>query len=137
VSQATGISIDAVRGLPTAAKLNAAGLVLAAAGMFVEIATGSTLYPSIAGPIVLIVAAIVVAFGPARTAPWAGLVVPLVLGIGAIGAATITGNNLVSQLTDFGKPGIFAGSVMHVVGLVVAIVGGLMMVTNRREPAAA
>jgi hypothetical protein len=137
VSQATGISIDAVRGLPTAVKLNAAGLVLAAAGMFAEIATGSTLYPSIAGPIVLIVAAIVVAFGPARTAPWAGLVVPLVLGIGAVGAATITGNNLVSQLTDFGKPGIFVGSVMHVVGLGVAIAGGLMMVTNRRETAAA
>jgi hypothetical protein len=123
--------------VPTAAKLNAAGLVLAAAGMFVEIATGSTLYPSIAGPIVLIVAAIVVAFGPARTAPWIGLVVPLVLGIGAIGAATITGNNLISQLTDFGKPGIFVGSVMHVVGLGVAIAGGLMMVTNRRETAAA
>jgi hypothetical protein len=121
-----------------ATKLNAAGLVLAAAGMLVQIAAGSTLYPSIAGPIVLIVAAIIVAFGPARTAPWIGLVVPLVLGIGAIGAATVTGNNLVSQLTDIGKPGILVGSVMHVVGLVGAMAGGLMMVTNnRRETAAA
>jgi hypothetical protein len=45
--------------------VNAAGLVLTAAGMLVQIAAGSTLYPSITGPIVLIVAAIFVAFGPA------------------------------------------------------------------------
>jgi hypothetical protein len=75
-----------------AAQVNAAGLVLTAGGMFVQIAAGSTLYPSIAGPIVLVVAAMIVMFGPARSAPWVGLVVPLVLGIGAIAAAVMTGD---------------------------------------------
>ena len=62
-SQASAISIDSVRRLSTTAKVNAAGLVLTSAGMLVQIAAGSTLYPSITGPIVLIVAAVFVAFG--------------------------------------------------------------------------
>lgn len=129
-SQPTSFSMDALRRLPVAARLNAAGLVLAAAGMFVQIAAGSTLYPSIAGPIVLIVAAIVVMFGPARSAPWVGLVVPLVLGIGAIAAAVMTGD-FIRQMTDLGRSGLVIGSVMHVIGLTAAIAGGLVMVLNR------
>ena len=130
-SQSNALSVEGVRGLSTPAKLSAAGLVLAAAGMFVQIAAGSTLYPSIAGPIVLIVAAILVAFGPARAAPWVGFVVPLVLGVGAIAAAFMTGD-FVDQLTDVGKPGLLAGSVMQVVGLITAVAGGLGMVMGRR-----
>ena len=90
-SQASAISMDSVRGLSTATKANAAGLVLTAAGMLTQIAAGSTLYPSVTGPIVLIVTAIFVVFGPARWTPWVGLVVPLVLGLGAIVAAVMTG----------------------------------------------
>jgi hypothetical protein len=37
--------------------------------MLVQIAAGSTLYPSVTGPIVLIVAAIFVAFGPGGWTP--------------------------------------------------------------------
>lgn len=129
-SQASAISIESVRRLSTAAKVNSAGLVLTSAGMLVQIAAGSTLYPSITGPIVLIVAAIFVAFGPGRWTPWVGLVVPLVLGLGAIVAAVMTGG-FIDQLTDFGRPGLFVGSVMHVVGLVAAVAGGAMMVLGR------
>jgi hypothetical protein len=129
-SQASAISMDAVRGLSTAAKVNAAGLVLTAAGMLLQIAAGSTLYPSITGPVVLIVAAAFVAFGPGRWTPWVGLVVPLVLGLGAIAAALMTGG-FVDQLTDFGEPGLFVGSLMHAVGLIAAIVGGGAMVLGR------
>jgi hypothetical protein len=129
-SQASAISMDAVRGLSTAAKVNAAGLVLTAAGMLLQIAAGSTLYPSITGPVVLIVAAAFVAFGPGRWTPWVGLVVPLVLGLGAIAAALMTGG-FVDQLTDFGEPGLFVGSLMHVIGLVAAIAGGRAMVLGR------
>jgi hypothetical protein len=127
--------MDTVRRLPTAAKVNAAGLVLTSAGMLVQIAAGSTLYPSITGPIVLIVAAIFVAIGPARWTPWVGLVVPLVLGLGAIVAAVMAGG-FIDQLTDLGRPGLFVGSLMHVVGLVAAVAGGAMMVLGRRGPAA-
>lgn len=130
-SQASAISMDAVRGLPTATKVNAAGLALTAAGMFVQIAAGSTLYPSITGPIVLILAAIFVTFGPGRFTPWVGLVVPLVLGLGAIVAAVMTGG-FIDQLTNFGQPGLVLGSLMHVIGLIAAVAGGAAMVLNRR-----
>jgi hypothetical protein len=126
--------MDSVRRLSTAAKVNAAGLVLTSAGMLVQIAAGSTLYPSITGPIVLIVAAIFVAFGPGRWTPWVGLVVPLVLGLGAIVAAVMTGG-FIGQLTDFGKLGLPIGSLMHVIGLVAAAAGGVVMVLGRRGPA--
>ena len=134
-SQSSAISMDSVRRLSTAAKVNAAGLVLTAAGMLVQIASGSTLYPSITGPIVLIVTAIFVVFGPARWTAWVGLVVPLVLGLGAIVAAVMTGE-FIDQLTDFSKPGLFVGSLMHVIGLIAAVTGGVMMVTGRSGTAA-
>jgi hypothetical protein len=98
--------------------------------MLLQIVAGSTLYPSIAGPIVLIVAAIFVTFGPGRWSPWVGLVGPLVLGFGAIVAAVMTGG-FIDQLTAFEMPGLVVGSLMHVVGLVIAIAGGLMMIANR------
>jgi hypothetical protein len=132
---ASAISMDSVRRLSTATKVNVAGLGLTAAGMLLQIAAGSTLYPSVTGPIVLIVAAIFVAFGPGRLTPWVGLVIPLVLGLGAIVAAIMTGG-FVDQLSDFGKPGLVVGSLMHVIGLVAAIAGGVVMVLGRREPAA-
>jgi hypothetical protein len=133
-SYASAISMDPVRRLPTAAKANAAGLVLTAAGMLVQIAAGSTLYPSITGPIVLIVAAIFVTFGPGRWTPWVGLVIPLVLGLGAIVAAVMT-SGFIDQLTDFGMPGLVVGSFMHVIGLTAAVAGGIVMVLDRRGPA--
>ena len=133
-SQTSAISVDSVRRLSNAAKVNTAGLVLTSAGMLVQIAAGSTLYPSITGPIVLIVAAIFVAFGPGRWTPWVGLVVPLVLGLGAIVAAVMTGG-FIGQLTGLGNPGLVVGSLMHVVGLTAAIAGGAVMVLGRRGPA--
>jgi hypothetical protein len=129
-SYARSMSMDSVRRLSTAAKVNAAGLVLTALGMLVQIAAGSTLYPSVTGPIVLIVSAIFVAFGPGRWTPWVGLVVPLVLGLGAIVAAVMTGG-FIDQLTDLGKPGLLVGSLMHGIGLIAAIAGGVVMVRRR------
>jgi CIC family chloride channel protein len=83
------------------------------------------------GPIVLVAAAVVVAFGPGRWTPYVGLLVPLVLGLGALVAAIMTGE-FVGQLTEIGKPGVFVGSLMHVVGLVAAVAGGVGMLPGRR-----
>ena len=116
-----------IKRLSDAAKLNASGLVLAAAGMLLQIAAGSVLYPSLAGPIVLIALAVTVALVPGRWTAWAGLVVPLVLGLGAVIAALMTGA-FVAQLTDFGHAGILIGSLMHVAGLLAAVAGGAGMV---------
>ena len=122
-------------GLSTPAKLNASGLVLTAAGMLVQIATGSTLYPSVTGPVVLLAAAGFVVFGPGRWTPYVGLAIPLVLGVGAIVAAIMTGG-FIRQLTDAGHAGIVVGSVMHVIGLVAAIAGGVGMLQSRPARAA-
>jgi len=113
-----------------AARLNVAGLALTAAGMILQIAAGSALYPSLAGPVVLLIAAVIVAFGPSRTAPYVGLLVPLVLGLGAFIAAVMTGE-FVEQLTGVGNAGLVIGSIMHVVGLISALAGAVGMLRQR------
>jgi hypothetical protein len=118
--------MNAIKSLSGAARLNVASLVLTAAGMFLQIAAGSVLYPSIAGPIVLLASAVVVAFVPGRWTAWIGLLVPLVLGSGAIVAALMTGG-FIAQLMNFSEPVILLGSLMHVIGLTAAVIGGLAM----------
>lgn len=129
--QASAYPLDSVSRLPNTTKLNASGLVLTAVGMLLQIAAGSTLYPSLAGPIVLLAAAVIVVFRPGRWAPYVGLLVPLVLGAGAIIAAVISGA-FVDQLMDTGRVGILLGSYMHVIGLIAALVGGVGMVLGGR-----
>ena len=133
-SQSSAPSIDSVRRLSSAARLNAAGLVLTAAGMLLQIAAGSTLYPSLTGPVVLLAAAVIVVFGPGRWTPYVGLLVPFVLAAGAIVAAVMTGG-FIDQLTAFGQPGLLMGSLMHVIGLVAAVGGGAVMILGLRGPA--
>jgi hypothetical protein len=111
-------------------KLSVIGLVTTAAGMLLQIAAGSKLYPSFAGPIVLLASAVIVAFGPGRWTPYVALLVPLVLGLGAIIAAVMSGEFIV-QLTDISKMGILLGSLMHVIGLIVAVAGGVGMMQRR------
>ena len=122
--------MNRVRQLSNAARLNVAGLVVTAAGMLLQIAAGSDLYPSFAGPIVLLVTAVVVAFWPVRWMAYVALVVPLVLGLGAIIAAVMSGE-FIEQLTDTGNVGILVGSLMHVIGLIAAVAGGVGMVLRR------
>ena len=111
--------------------LNVIGLVLTATGMLLQIAAGSELYPSLIGPIVLLATAVFVAFGPGRWTPYVGLFVPLVLGVGAIVAAVMTGE-FVDQLTGFGNPALVFGSLTHVIGLAAAVTGGIGMLLRRR-----
>ena len=120
-----------IRELSNWARLNIIGLVLTAAGMLLQIAAGSELYPSLTGPIVLLVSAALVAFGPGRWTPNVALIVPLVLGVGAIVAAVMTGA-FIEQLADIGNPAIVVGSLMHVIGLAAAVAGGVGMLRDRR-----
>lgn len=129
------LSMHTIRRLSSAGRLNAAGLLLTATAMLLQIAAGSILYPSLTGPIVLIGTALAVTFVPSRWTPYVGLAVPLVLGVGAIGAAAMTGD-FINQLTDSGNPGVMLGSVLHVVGLAGAIAGGAGTVLIGRTVAA-
>jgi hypothetical protein len=120
--------------LSNAAKLNVAGLVLTAAGMLLQIAAGSDLYPTFVGPILLLAAAVIVAFGPGRWTQYVAFFVPLAFGLGAIIAAVMSGE-FIEQLTDIGNAGIFLGSLMHVIGLIAAVAGGVGMVMRRERRA--
>ena len=73
------------------------------------------------------------AVGPWRWTSYLGLVVPLVLGVGAIVAAAMTGE-FTQQLTDLGNPGLVVGGFMHVFGLIAAVAGaiGMLRLTWRR-----
>ena len=122
-----------MRHLSSVARLSMAGLVATAVGMLLQIAAGSGLYPSFAGPIVLLVTAVVVAFRPDRWVAYVALIVPLVLGLGAIIAAVMSGE-FVEQLTDTGNVGILLGSFMHVIGLIAAVTGAAGMVLQPRQP---
>ena len=114
--------------------LNVLGLVLTAAGMLVQIAAGSGLYPSLTGPIVLLATAVLVLFGLGRWARWVGLGVPLALGIGAAVAATMTGT-FIDQLTGGGGVALALGSWMHVIGLVTAVSGGVGVMLEPHQAA--
>lgn len=119
------------RQLSNAARLNIVGLAATAAGMLLQIVSGSTLYPSVAGPIVLVAVAIIVAFVPSGWTAWIGLLVPLALGVGLVVSTLMTGA-FVAQLTAVGQPGILVGSLMHVIGLCGAVTGGLGMMLRPR-----
>jgi hypothetical protein len=102
-----------------------------AAGMLLQIAAGSELYPTFTGPIVLLAAALFVALGPPRWTPFVGVAVPVLFGAGAIIAAIMTGE-FIDQLTNVGSAGIFLGSQAHVLGLIAAVTGGFGMLLGWR-----
>ena len=120
-----------MRHLSNMARLSVAGLAATAVGMLLQIAAGSELYPSFAGPIVLLVTAGLVAFLANRWVAFVALLVPLVLGLGAIVAALMSGA-FVEQLTDTGNAAILLGSLMHVVGLIAAVAGAAGMLVQPR-----
>jgi hypothetical protein len=118
------------RSLENDAKLNVIGLVVAATGIGLEIAAGSRLYPTLALPIVLLIGAAVVAFGAARWTRYVGLVIPLLLAVG-LAISVALSPAFIEQLTDIGNFGTLVGSLLHVVGLVLAVAGGIRMVLRR------
>ena len=117
-----------------ARRLTVEGLVLAAAGIMVQYAAGVD-YPTVPpGPIILLAAAALVAFGPWRWAPVVGLVAALFLTIGGA-AATIAGNGFNETLGDPADVGAFAGAVIQIAGLAIAVPAGIVAVRRSRRPA--
>ena len=117
-----------------AAMLNVAGLVVAAAGILIQYVSGVD-YPTVPpGPIILLAAAAVVAFGPWRRSPFVGLGAAVFLSIGGA-IATIAGNGFSETLGDPGEVGGFAGAAVQIVGLAIALPTGIvasMRVPRRR-----
>jgi hypothetical protein len=111
--------------LSPAARLNAAGLVVAAAGIMVQYVSGVD-FPTIPpGPIILLVAAAVVVFGPWRRAPAVGLVAAAFVSLGGV-IATIAGNGFDSTLGHPSEVGGFVGAVVQIAGLMIAVPAGVV-----------
>jgi hypothetical protein len=118
-----------------AVRLLVAGLVVTAAGMLVQYASGVD-YPTIPpGPIISLAAAAVVAWGPWRWAPVVGLVTALFISIGGL-TATIAGNGFTPQLSDPGAFGGFAGTLVQIAGLAVALAAGIVAARPNIRPRA-
>jgi hypothetical protein len=117
-------SISRPRILSAAGKLNVAGLVAAAAGIVIQIASGAD-YPTVPpGLIILLTAAGLVALG----ARWGwttivGVVVPTFLLVGGVVAPQAR-----EQLGDPGEVGVFVGTVVQLLAMAVALVAGLVAV---------
>lgn len=102
------------------------GLVLAAGGIMIQYLSGVDDYPTVPpGPIVLLAAAVVVAFGPWRWTPVVGLAAALFVSIGGA-IATIVDNGYRETLGDPGEVGGFAGAVVQIVGLAIALAAGIV-----------
>jgi hypothetical protein len=119
-----------------AARLNAAGLVLAAGGIMIQYVSGVD-FPTIPpGPIILLIAAAVVLFGRWRRAPVVGLVAAAFVSVGGV-IATIAGNGFDSTLGDPSEVGGFLGAVVQIAGLAIALPAGIVAVrsfASRTEP---
>jgi hypothetical protein len=105
--------------------LSVVGLVVAAAGIMFQYVSGVD-YPTVPpGAIILLAAAAVVAFGPWRWSPFAGLGAALFLSIGGA-IATIAGNGFNETLGDPGEVGGFAGALIQIAGLALALSAGIV-----------
>jgi hypothetical protein len=114
-------SISRPRTVSAAGKLNVAGLVAAAAGIVIQIASGAD-YPTVPpGLLILLAAAGLVALGARwRWTTIVGVVVPTLLLVGGAIAQQAR-----DQLGDPGQVGVFVGTVVQLLAMAVALVAGV------------
>ena len=99
-------------------KLTVVALLAAAAGIAVQIVSGVD-YPTVPpGLIILPSASGIVAFGPWRWTPMAGVLVGLFMIVGFFGSGTV------SNLLDPSRPGVFTGFWVQFLAVIAAVVGG-------------
>jgi hypothetical protein len=120
------------RSLSPAAKVNVGALLAAAVGIVIQIAAGVD-YPAVPpGLLMLFVAAGLVAFGPWPWVSFIGVIVPLFLFVGGIIAPT--GRDNLADPGDFGQ---FAGTLIQLVAVAVALTAGLLALREWRNRRAA
>lgn len=113
-------------------RLNVGALIVAAAGILIIFAAAPDRFPSVPpGPIILGVAAGIVALAPGRWTPAIGAVVPLVILVGSI----VTGE-VVDLLSDPENAGALIGGVTQLLALLAAIATGAMATRQVTQDAA-
>jgi hypothetical protein len=120
-------SISRPRTVSAAGKLNVAGLVAAAAGIVIQIASGAD-YPTVPPGLIILLAAVgLVALGARwRWTTIVGVVVPTFLLVGGAIAQQAR-----DQLGDPGQVGVFVGTVVQLLAMAVALVAGLAAAWQR------
>lgn len=114
----------------TATKINAAAMVVAIAGIVIQIAAGVD-FPTIPpGPIILGVAVLLVAFTRWPWVPYLGVVVPLFLLVGGAVAAVAKDDNPLREPGD--DVAAFTGTAIQMVAVVVALVAGVQALREQR-----
>ena len=112
--------------LSMAGKLTVVGLVVAAAGILTQYFSGVEGFPTIPpGPIILLVAAAVVAFGPWRWAAAVGVAASLFVLVGGT-IATIVNWGSRAPLSNPAEVGGFVGSVIQFLGVIIALMAGIV-----------
>jgi hypothetical protein len=110
-------------------RVNVGALIVAAAGILIISASAPERFPSVPpGPIILTVAAGIVAFAPGRWTPVMGMVVPLIILVGGI----FTGE-LADLLSDPDNAGVLTGGAIQLLAILTAIAtGAIASAQNRR-----
>lgn len=107
--------------LSMSSKLTVAGLVLAAVGIIIQYFFNVAGLPTIPiGPIILLVAAAMVAFGSQRWTPVVGVIVSLFV-LAGFTMASITDWERI-PLSNPAEVGGFTGAVLQLLGLIIALV---------------
>ena len=105
------------------------GLVVAAMGVLTEYLTGVPGFPTVPpGPIILAAAAVVVRFVRWRWSPGVGVLAAVFLSGGAVASGRTA--QLLATPSVLGQ---WAGAVVQVVGLLTALVAGVVALTTLRR----
>jgi hypothetical protein len=106
--------------LSPAGKLTVIGLVVAAAGIVILDVSGIA-FPTVPpGLVILLAAAALVGWAPWRWVPAAGAFVSLFLTVGFVASGSV------SYLVDAGRPGGLAGAWVELLGVLTALVAGVV-----------
>lgn len=110
--------------MTTTRKLAVGGMVLAAAGIVVQMIGGAD-YPAIPpGLLILLAAAVLFAIGN-RWTPLPGVLIAIFISVGAVVTP-----NVGDQLSEPSAAGVFTGTVIQLVGLAAGVIFGLMVTVH-------
>jgi hypothetical protein len=102
-------------------------MLIAVAGIAIQIATGVDYPPVPPGPIILLAASALVVYRPGRRSAIIGVIIPLFLLVG--GTLASLSNDALWQSDE---PGQFAGLTIQVIGELIALVAGIHALRSRR-----
>lgn len=109
-------------------KLNIAALIAAAAGILILFVSVPDTFPTVPpGPIILLVAAAIVAFAPGRWTALVGVIVPLFIFIGGLVSGTP------DTLLHPDNVGASVGIVIELIALLTAIATGAIVLQRRTQ----